>query len=88
MPNVSGQGGQNPKNSGHGALGMGGQPNDDTRDLESGREGLPEDDRGGGTGPVPGAKGGAYDPSTGGSAGNQTVGPMGDKGITGEGGGR
>jgi len=47
------------RNTGQGALGMGGQPDDDTRDLE-----------GGGIG--------------GGSAGTETVGPSGDRGITGD----
>ena len=61
MPNKgSGQGDQNRKStsSGHGALGMGGQPSDDSRDLKAGREGWDEDDRGSGTGPIPGASGG------------------------------
>lgn len=42
--------------SGQGALGMGGQPSDDPRDARSGGGKL-DDDRGGGTGPVPGASG-------------------------------
>ncbi len=33
---------------------------------------------------MPGATGGHFDPNTGGSAGNETVGPTGDKGITGK----
>jgi len=65
---------QKARNTGHGALGMGGQSNDDPRDLEGGGEGRAHDDRGCRTGPIPGAFGG-------GSAGNETVG-MGDKGIT------
>ena len=73
------------KNSGQGALGMGGQPDDDPRGLESGRERLREDDLGGGTGPVGGAFGSPGDTFTGGgSAGDETVGPTGDKGITGD----
>ena len=73
------------KNSGQGALGMGGQPDDDPRGLESGRERLREDELGGGTGPVDGAFGSSGDTATGGgSAGNETIGPMGDKGITGD----
>lgn len=63
---------------------MGGQPDGDTRGLESGREGLRADDLGGGTGPVPGAFGAEYDPAGGGSAGNETVGVQGDKGIHGD----
>jgi hypothetical protein len=70
--------------SGHGALGMGGDPIDDPRDLESGREIRSEEDLEHEKGPVPGATGGHFDPTTGGSAGNETVGPMGNKGITGK----
>jgi len=71
--------------SGHGSLGMGGQPSDDPRDLERGGDGWLDDDRGGGTGPIPGAFGKGPDVAMGGgSAGNETVGPMGDKGITGD----
>ena len=85
MPNKSTRKEDKAHNSGHGALGMGGQPADDPRDLEGGGEGRTSDDRGGGTGPVPGAFGNAQNVGTdGGSAGNETVGPMGDKGITGE----
>jgi hypothetical protein len=40
--------------SGHGALGMGGQPSEDPRDLESGGGDRPDDDR---SAPVPGAFG-------------------------------
>jgi hypothetical protein len=58
MANVSRIKEKDAHNSGHGSLGMGGQPSDDPRDLESGREGLKVDDLGGGTGPVPGAFGG------------------------------
>jgi hypothetical protein len=64
--------------SGHGALGMGGQPSDDPRDLSSGRESLPEDDRGSGTGPVPGAFG-SWAGKVAGSSGNETVGVPGDR---------
>jgi hypothetical protein len=64
---------------------MGGQPDDDPRDLEAGRDGLADDDRGGGTRPIPGAFGKGPDVAMGGgSAGNETVGPMGDKDITGD----
>jgi hypothetical protein len=73
------------RNTGQGALGMGGQPNDDPRDIEGGGEGRTFEDRGGRTGPV----GGAFESGKGvgigsGSAGDETVGPMGDKGITGD----
>ena len=89
MPNIStGQGrgkDQDARNSGHGSLGMGGQPNDNPRDLERGGDGRVDDDRGGGTGPIPGAFGKGPDVAMGGgSAGNETVGPMGDRGITGD----
>lgn len=84
MPNKSTSKDDRSRNSGHGALGMGGQPIDDPRDLEAGGEGRENNDRGGGTGPVPGAFGGKTDRGVGGgSAGNETVGPMGDKGIHG-----
>jgi len=63
---------------------MGGQPNDDPRDIEGGGEGRAFDDRGGRTGPIGGAFGSGPGVGIGGgSAGNETVGPMGDKGITG-----
>ena len=82
MPNVSGNKGEN-TSSGHGALGMGGQPTDDPRDLDRGGEGRTNNDLGGKTGPVPGAHGDGPSVTTGGgSAGNETVGPMGDRGIT------
>jgi hypothetical protein len=87
MPNISRGKGKDrgARNMGHGSLGMGGQPSDDPRDLEAGREGWVEDDRGGGTGPIPGAFGRGPDVAmASGSAGNETVGPMGDKDITGD----
>jgi hypothetical protein len=85
MPNNSQQKGNHARNTGHGALGMGGQPSDNPRDLERGGTGRESDDRGGGTGPVPGAFGRGPDVAmAGGSAGNETVGPMGDKDITGD----
>jgi len=62
--------------SGHGALGMGGQPSDDPRDSKSGREGLAEDDRGSGTGPVSGAFGSEKQA---GRTGSETLGVPGDK---------
>jgi len=60
MPNVgSNNGGRDRKStsSGHGALGMGGQPSDDPRDLKAGGGDPADDDRGSGTGPIPGASG-------------------------------
>jgi len=73
------------RNTGQGALGMGGQPDDDPRDIEGGGEGRAHDDRGGRTGPIAGAFGSGPNVGIGGgSAGNETVGPMGDKGITGD----
>lgn len=73
------------RNTGHGALGMGGQPDDDPRDIAGGGEGRTFDDRGGRTGPVGGAFGGGKGIGIGGgSAGNETVGPAGDKGIVGD----
>ncbi|WP_435019776.1 hypothetical protein TA3x_001472 [Tundrisphaera sp. TA3] len=82
MPNISSHNDSNAKNtsSGQGAHGMGGQPDDDPRDLERGGTGRSTSDAGGGTGPIPGAFGGPLGSEPGGgSAGNQTVGPMGDK---------
>jgi hypothetical protein len=85
MPNISHQKGDHARNTGHGSLGMGGQPDDNPRDLEGGGLGREFDDRDGGTGPIPGAFGRGPDVAmAGGSAGNETVGPMGDKGITGD----
>src|SRR3954452_5357491 len=72
-------------NSGQGALGMGGQPSDDPRDIAGGGEGRTYEDRGSKTGPIPGAFGSGTGAGIGGgTAGNETVGPMGDKGITGD----
>src|SRR3954468_16803306 len=83
MPNISNQKDDKSRKSGHGALGMGGQPNDNPRDLEAGGEGRTNDDRGGGTGPIPGAFGGGTSVGAGGgTAGNETVGPSGDRDIT------
>ena len=85
MPNKSTGKDQDARNTGHGALGMGGQPVDDPRDIAGGGEGRTNNDRGGRTGPVDGAFGGDKGIGTGGgSAGNETVGPMGDKGIHGQ----
>jgi hypothetical protein len=85
MPNVSSNHDKDSKNtsSGHGALGMGGQPIDDPRDLEGGGEGRVDSDQGGKTGPVGGAFGGPAGAEIGGgTGGNQAVGPMGDKDAT------
>lgn len=83
MPNQSNSNEDKSRNSGHGALGMGGQPIEDPRDLEGGGEGRTNDDRGGGTGPIPGAFGGGTGVGAGGgTAGNETVGPAGDRDIT------
>jgi len=85
MSNRSADKDEKARNTGQGALGMGGQPNDNPRDLEGGGDGRTNDDRGEGTGPVGGAFGGGKNVGTGGgSAGNETVGPMGDKGIQGQ----
>ena len=46
------------RNTGQGALGMGGQPSDDPRDTARGGEGRTYEDRGSKTGPIPGAFGG------------------------------
>lgn len=63
--------------SGHGALGMGGQPSDDPRDSNSGGGFKADDDRGGGTGPIPGAHGRAKDDVSGGNV----AGVKGDKAV-------
>ena len=56
---------------------------EDPRDLERGGEGRTNDDRGGRTGPIPGAFGGGTGVGGGGgTAGNETVGPAGDRDIT------
>jgi hypothetical protein len=61
--------------SGHGALGMGGQPSDDPRDLNSGGGDRADDDRAGRTGPVGGASGKKRGDLSGGSV----TGVVGDK---------
>jgi len=75
MSNASRRNDKDSTSSGHGALGMGGQPSDDPRDSNSGSEILKEDDRGSHTGPVHGAfrAGGRDDNSA-----NETVGVPGD----------
>jgi len=65
--------------SGHGALGMGGQPSDDPRDLNSGGGDDLDDDRGGGTGPVGGASGSRRGDVSGGAV----AGVPGDKAASG-----
>lgn len=57
MSNAARRNDKDSTSSGHGALGMGGQPSDDPRDSNSGSEPLKRDDRGSGTGPVGGAFG-------------------------------
>lgn len=52
---------------GQGSLGMGGQPSDDPRDSNSSGGFKPDDDRGGGTGPIPGAHGQAKGDVSGGN---------------------
>jgi hypothetical protein len=56
---------------------MGGQPSDDPRDLNSGGVNPTDDDRGGGTGPVPGAHG----RTRGDASGGQVAGVKGDKAV-------
>jgi hypothetical protein len=80
MSNASRRNNKKSTSSGHGALGMGGQPNDDPRDLEGGHEGLTDDDR---TRAVDGASGSAAGDrsGSGGGSSNQTVGVGGDKAV-------
>jgi len=59
---------------------MGGQPTDDPRDLNSGSATLKEDDRGSGTGPVPGASGSPAGNQAGASV-SETVGVRGDRAV-------
>jgi len=86
MPNKSASKDNGLRNTGQGAIGMGSQPSDDPRDAKAGGEGrILDDDRGSRTDPI----GGAFGPGPnigegGGSAGNETVGPMGDKGVVGD----
>ena len=81
MPNVSGPKDEDSTSRGHGALGMGGKPSDDPRNLSGGGETLKEDDRGVGTGPVGGAFGSAAGDLTGGGSANEVLGVAGDKGF-------
>jgi len=78
MSNASKRNSRDSTSSGHGALGMGGQPSDDPRDLNSGGGDDMDDDRGGGTGPVGGASGGRQRDVSGGSV----AGVPGDKAVT------
>lgn len=79
MSNNSRRNEQGSTSSGHGALGMGGQPSDDPRDLEGGHEGLTDDDR---TRKVDGASGSSTGDRSGGGSSNQTIGVGGDKAAT------
>lgn len=81
MPNISNGNGKDSTSSGHGALGMGGQPSDDPRDLKRGGEGRSNSDLGGGTGPVSGADGVVDEDLTGGGTSNETLGVEGDKAL-------
>ena len=78
MSNTSSHHEKNAKNtsSGQGAVGMGGQPNDDPRDMARGGDGRSYDDEVSGAQPVPGAFGnaaGAQADAKG--ASNEVVGP-------------
>lgn len=78
MANISRkkQTGKKPTSSGHGALGMGGQPVDNPRDEAGGHEELPRDDR---TKPVAGAFGSREDERTGNKTPDEVVGTPDDK---------
>jgi hypothetical protein len=78
MSNASRRNDKSSTSSGHGALGMGGQPDDDPRDLDSGRETPAQDDLGSRTDPVDGASGSPSGPR-GDHALNEAVGVTGDK---------
>ena len=77
MANPGGDKDRGNTSSGHGALGMGGQPDDNPRDQAGGHEDLPRDDRPRKTDGASGS--GSADHSGGGSA-NETVGVGGDEG--------
>jgi len=62
--------------SGHGALGMGGQPDDNPRDQAGGHENLPRDDR---SNPVPGATGRGKQERTGSKTPDEVAGTNKDK---------
>lgn len=84
MSNSSSHHEKNQKNtsSGQGALGMGGQPDDDPRDLARGGDGRSYDDEATAEEPVPGAFGsvdGAQADAQ--SAASQAVGPAGGPGA-------
>jgi len=78
MSNAANRKGNDSTSSGHGALGMGGEPSDDPRDIDSGGGDDFDDDYGGGTGPVPGASGG----TRGDTSGGQVAGMVGDEAVT------
>ena len=78
MSNASRRNARSSTSSGQGALGMGGQADDDPRDLESGREMPAPDDLGSRTGPVDGASGSPSGPR-GDHSLNEAVGVTGDR---------
>lgn len=81
MPNIS-QSQRKDKgstSSGHGALGMGGQPDDNPRDQAGGHENLPRDDR---PAPVPGAEGAGKQEGTGDKSPDEVVGARASGGKT------
>ncbi len=84
MPNSSSHHEKNQKNtsSGQGAVGMGGQPDDDPRDMARGGDGRSYDDEATGKQPVPGAFGSpAGDQADALGVTNEVVGPHGGPGA-------
>jgi len=84
MPNSSSHHEKNSKNtsSGQGALGMGGQPDDDPRDMARGGDGRSYDDEATSNPPVPGAFGSAAGAQADAqSTSSQAVGPAGSAGA-------
>lgn len=84
MSNTSSHHDKNAKNtsSGQGAMGMGGQPSDDPRDLARGGDGRSYDDEATASAPVPGAFGSpAGSQADAESAASQAVGPAGTAGA-------
>lgn len=69
MANASRRNDQGATSSGHGALGIGGEPSDDPRDIEGGHEDLTDDDR---TRAVGGASGSTSRDRRGGEAAGET----------------
>ena len=87
MSNTSSHHEKNAKNtsSGQGAVGMGGSPTDDPRDLARGGDGRSYDDEATSAPPVPGAFGSAAGAQADAEAAStQTVGPTGDAGAMGD----